>query len=124
MPNIKRQKLIYHLTSLENMPGILEHGLLPRSQLQNFQDVADQEIIASRRNHCLENFVPFHWFSRNPFDGRVQADRPDEDFALITIHRELAQRENWKLSRAIPWRMQCLNCWIISKEWKLSTGKQ
>lgn len=97
MPDIKEQKLIYHLTSLENMPGILESGLLPRSHLQDFEDVADQEIIEGRREHGLENYVPFHWFARNPFDGRVQADRSDEEFALIAIHRRVAQRENWKV---------------------------
>ncbi|WP_082219303.1 DarT ssDNA thymidine ADP-ribosyltransferase family protein [Massilia sp. NR 4-1] len=97
MPDIKEQKLIYHLTSLENMPGILEHGLLPRAHLQDFEDVADQEIIEGRSEHGLENYVPFHWFARNPFDGRVQADRPDEDFALITVRRIKAQRENWKV---------------------------
>lgn len=97
MPDIKEQKLIYHLTSLENMPGILERGLLPRSHLQGFEDVADQEIIEGRREHGLEDYVPFHWFARNPFDGRVQADNADKEFALITIQRNVAQRENWKV---------------------------
>ena len=97
MPDIKEQKLIYHLTSLENMRGILELGLLPRSHLDDFEDVADQEIIEGRREHGLEDYVPFHWFARNPFDGRVQADRADEAFALIAIRRSVAQRENWKV---------------------------
>ncbi|MHB8252798.1 MAG: DarT ssDNA thymidine ADP-ribosyltransferase family protein [Acidiferrobacter sp.] len=97
MPDIKAQMLIYHLTSLANMPGILERGLLPRARLQDFEDVADQEIIGGRRAQGLEHYVPFHWFARNPFDGRVQEDRQDEDFALITVHRNVAQRENWRV---------------------------
>ncbi|WP_321883508.1 DarT ssDNA thymidine ADP-ribosyltransferase family protein [Burkholderia cepacia] len=97
MQDIKGKKLIYHLTSLGNMRGILENGLLPRAHLQNFEDVADQEIIAGRRGCGLENYVPFHWFARNPFDGRVQADRAGEQFALIAVHRDLAQSENWKI---------------------------
>ncbi len=97
MPDIKAQKLIYHLTSLENMRSILELGLLPRSHLENFEDVADQEIIEGRREHSLEEYVPFHWFARNPFDGRVQADHPDDEFVLIAVHRNVAQRENWKV---------------------------
>ncbi|GGX27476.1 DarT ssDNA thymidine ADP-ribosyltransferase family protein [Undibacterium squillarum] len=97
MSDIKKQKLIYHLTSLENMSGILEHGLLPRAHLQDFADVADQEIIEGRSDYGLENYVPFHWFARNPFDGRVQIDRPDEDFAIIAVRRSVAQRENWKV---------------------------
>jgi hypothetical protein len=97
MPEIKHQKLIYHLTNLENMRSILKVGLLPRSHLEDFEDVADQEIIEGRREYGLEDYVPFHWFARNPFDGRVQADRPDDDFALIAVHRNVAQRENWKV---------------------------
>lgn len=97
MPDIKDQKLIYHLTSLENMRSILDVGLLPRSHLEYFEDVADQEIIEGRREYGLEEYVPFHWFARNPFDGRVQADRPHDEFVLITVLRNTAQRENWKV---------------------------
>jgi hypothetical protein len=97
MPDIREQKLIYHLTSLENMPGILANGLLPRSHLHDFEDVADSEIIEGRKEHGLENYVPFHWFARNPFDGRVQADRPRDEFVLIAVHRNVARRENWKI---------------------------
>lgn len=97
MPDIKDQKLIYHLTSLENISSILENGLLPRASLQNFKDVADLEIIEGRRKHGLATYVPFHWFARNPFDGRVQEDHPRTVFALIAVHRNVAQRENWRV---------------------------
>lgn len=97
MVAIQDQKLIYHLTSINNIGPILANGLMPRSMLVNFDDVADQEIIVSRQHLSLENYVPFHWFSRNPFDGRVQADRPNEDFVLITITRTIASRQNWKV---------------------------
>lgn len=95
MPNIQEQKLLYHLTSLNNFSSILDIGLQPRAALQNFHDVADAEILAGRGAHGLENYVPFHWFSGNPFDERVQKNRPDEDFVLITVHRALALRNNW-----------------------------
>jgi hypothetical protein len=97
MPNIKNQKLLYHLTSISNMDGILADGLKPRAGLKNFEDVADGEIIANRQHLSLEKYVPFHWFARNPFDGRVQADRPNELFVLITVSRTLAASRNWKV---------------------------
>ncbi|EAQ4329572.1 MULTISPECIES: DarT ssDNA thymidine ADP-ribosyltransferase family protein [Gammaproteobacteria] len=97
MADIKTQKLLYHLTSLNNVSSIFKDGLKPRATLKEFHDVADQEIIGSRKGHELENYVPFHWFSRNPFDGRVQKDRPDEDFVLITVRREVAKTGNWKV---------------------------
>ncbi|MFJ2449261.1 hypothetical protein D3C75_609680 [compost metagenome] len=102
MPDIREQKLLYHLTSVTNIPSILERGLMPRAQLQEFQDVADQEIITNRQALALENYVPFHWFARNPFDGRVQRDRPNEQFVLITVRRALAQRGNWKVVPCHP----------------------
>lgn len=95
MPKIKDQKLLYHLTRLENLGSILKNGLLPRAQLKNFIDVADQEIISDRKVFGLENFVPFHWFTKNPFDGRVQADHPQAKFVLITVRRSFAASNNW-----------------------------
>lgn len=97
MPDIKNQKLLYHLTSIKNIGPIFANGLRPRAELQSFEDVADGEIIANRRHLSLENYVPFHWFARNPFDGRVQADRPDELFVLITVSRALAASRNWQI---------------------------
>lgn len=65
MPNIKNQKLLYHLTSLKNLERILSTGLQPRSKLKGFQEVADHEILQKRAALGLENYVPFHWFARN-----------------------------------------------------------
>mgnify|MGYP003642161748 CR=1 FL=1 len=39
-----------------------------------FSDVADCDILESRRGFDLDTMVPFHFFARNPFDGRVQED--------------------------------------------------
>jgi hypothetical protein len=97
MPDIKDQKLLYHLTSIKNIDSILRIGLMPRAQLNRFEDVADSEILVKRRVLGLENYVPFHWFSRNPFDGGVQAARTDEHFVLVTVHRSLAKAKNWKI---------------------------
>ncbi|WP_093429200.1 DarT ssDNA thymidine ADP-ribosyltransferase family protein [Thiohalospira halophila] len=102
MPSIKDQKLLYHLTSLANVGAILDSGLQPRAALDNFRDVADAEILAGRGEHDLDGYVPFHWFSRNPFDGRVQNDQPHEDFVLVTVHRTLAEERNWKIIPSHP----------------------
>lgn len=95
--SIKEKQLIYHLTSLDNLGGILDSGLLPRSTLIDFHDVADAEILTGRQAQKLEDYVPFHWFARNPFDGRVQADRSAEKFVLISVRRSLALGRNWKV---------------------------
>jgi hypothetical protein len=97
MPDIKDQKLLYHLTRISNIDGILAGGLKPRAELVDFEDIADGEIIANRKHLSLEKYVPFHWFAGNPFDGRVQGDRPGEPFVLITVKRILAANRNWKV---------------------------
>lgn len=95
--DIRAKKLIYHLTSLKNMASILDSGLLPRSRLDGFVDVADPEIIESRKGLRLERHVPFHFFAKNPFDGRVQRDHPKKRFALIAVQRHVARTQGWKI---------------------------
>ncbi|MDI1293371.1 MAG: DarT ssDNA thymidine ADP-ribosyltransferase family protein, partial [Methylobacter sp.] len=95
--SVKEQKLLYHLTPLKNLEGIINEGLKSRSQLDNFEDIADHEILQKRSDHGLENFVPFHWFARNPFDGGIQAAISDKYFVIFTVKRALAKNLNWKV---------------------------
>jgi hypothetical protein len=95
--DIRLKKLLCHLTSLSNLQSILANGLLPRSKLDNFVDVADPAIIEDRKQLRLERHVPFHFFARNPFDGRVQLDHPAKQFALIAVQRSVAQQNGWKI---------------------------
>ena len=97
MTSIKDQKFIYHLTDIDNLPSILSSGLQPRSNLTSFIDVADHEIIGSREKANLQNYVPFHFFARSPFDGAVQQSNPAKIFILIAIHRSLAEANNWSI---------------------------
>ena len=97
MTDIKSQSLIYHLTCLANLPSILTQGLLPRSGLQGFTDVADPSILLERQRFNLEDCVPFHFFCRNPFDGRVQKDHRDKKFILLAVKRALARERGWKI---------------------------
>lgn len=97
MTDIRDQKLLYHLTNIKNIDSILKRGLMPRSQLSKFTDIADHGIIEHRQRLNLENFVPFHFFAKNPFDGRVQTDHPGEKFALIAVGRSFAQANSWKI---------------------------
>ncbi|MGV8920926.1 MAG: DarT ssDNA thymidine ADP-ribosyltransferase family protein [Pseudomonas sp.] len=95
--NIKEQKLLYHLTSVENLDGIFQGGLKPRAELTNVKDVADSEILKKRKALELDSYVPFHWFAANPFDGSVQRNNPDVKFVLISVYRSTAQKNGWKV---------------------------
>ena len=95
--DIKGQKLLYHLTDINNLPCILAEGLLSRSNLNSFVDIADADIIESRKKLKLEEFVPFHFFARNPFDGGVQVASQNNTFILITVRRTDAEKRNWSI---------------------------
>ena len=41
--------------------------------------------------------LPFHFFSRNPFDGNVQSKNPNTDFLLISISRKFAATNEWSV---------------------------
>ncbi|QBR34077.1 MULTISPECIES: DarT ssDNA thymidine ADP-ribosyltransferase family protein [Pseudomonas] len=100
--SIKDQKLLYHLTSVENLDGIFRDGLKPRAGLSGFKDVADAEILKKRQALQLDNYVPFHWFAKNPFDGSVQRNRPEAQFVLISVYRSTAKQYGWKVIPSHP----------------------
>lgn len=90
-------KMLYHMTHIDNVPSILKLGLKPRSALSqgDFEDIANQEIIQKRseRSIGLENYVPFHFYPWNPFDGDVCSKYGAENMVIITIWRTLAEKE-------------------------------
>ena len=64
--NPKEGKLLYHLTTMDNIKNIIEKGLLPRSELtkgrETFKDTANSEILSRRKEQSLDEYVPFHFF--------------------------------------------------------------
>ena len=94
---IKDITQFYHLTSLNNIEGIIRDGLLPRESLCEFENIADPKIIEKRNELNLNNMVPFHFFIHNPFDGRVMKDHPDMEFVYLCIYRSYAKSHNWKI---------------------------
>ena len=89
-------KFLYHITHLDNMPSILQNGLLSRQVLQeskeiDFTDIADSSILSKRElyRNALSKFVLFHFYAKNPFDGAVCKKYGSENMAIITIDRQL-----------------------------------
>lgn len=102
-------KLIYHMTSIDNLPSILKFGLLPRKYLlQNhniqFTDVADPEILSKRERYkkALSQYVLFHFFARNPFDCAVCKKYGSKNMVIITVRRNICERNNYQIIPSHP----------------------
>ena len=101
LENTRNKKLLYHLTELDNMPSIINSGLLSRADVRNqrveYNDVADPEIISRREKLGLDVYVPFHFHPYSAFDVAVKKSHPDVKFVYITIKRELAELAGFKI---------------------------
>lgn len=108
--SIRDKKQLYHLTELENLDTIFKYGLLSRNQMLKrkirFTDVADSEIIKFRSENGLNDYVPFHFFAKNPFDGAVQLAHKNKVFVYIIIHRDFAKNNNFKIITRHPISVQ------------------
>lgn len=106
-------KMIYHLTELTNLEGIFEcNGLYPRNLLIknniSFMDVADQEIIQFRKENSINDYVPFHFYVKNPFDGSVLKENPNMSFAIISMLRTRAREMEFNILPQHPKHMSNL----------------
>lgn len=92
----KNGKLLYHITTIENLEKILKNKeLKPRSELEsaNFNDTANHEILDKRKAANLDEYVPFHFFANGPYDGSVRKANPNTSFAYIRVSRETIKQE-------------------------------
>jgi hypothetical protein len=122
--SIQDQKLLYHLTALENLESILSDGLKPRSELKSFKDVAEPDIIDFRDQKGISNLIPFHFFAGTPFAGVAQKDNPDTEFVYITLHRDVAKKHDFKIIPTHPKHMESLEILDYNEgfkriDWKL-----
>lgn len=88
----KDGKLLYHLTTMDNIENIVKFGLLPRSELVKrklaFDDTANPDILLRRKEQALDEYVPFHFFIKNPYDGAQFRNHPSTNFVYITVSRD------------------------------------
>lgn len=107
MKKIQNKELFYHLTPVCNLESILDHSLCSRATLvntqkQDFCDIADHQIIEKREQLDITNFVPFHFFCKNPFDIAVFKQHSNKEFCYITIKRDFAKTNNFKILAQHP----------------------
>ena len=103
---IQDGKHFYHITSLKNLEGIFQYGLLSRPDAISKgilkTDIANKEIIEKRKELNILQYVPFHFFEPTPFTGAIFNTHPLDAFCSITITREFAKKNNFKICTAHP----------------------
>lgn len=109
MKTIKEKKLLYHLTSIKNLDSIFEHGLLSRKAARslNFEDVANEDIIVKRGFQQLDDYVPFHFHPSSAFDNEIKYTYGAENFVYITIRRNYAKYNKFKIIPSHPLNPDC-----------------
>ena len=104
--NEKRNKLLYHITALDNLKSIFEFGLLSRSDVLSHnllqKNVADETIIKKRKELRIIQYIPFHFFEKTAFTGAVYNSHPKTTFCVIAIRRSLAELNNFLICTAHP----------------------
>nr|WP_314767538.1 DarT ssDNA thymidine ADP-ribosyltransferase family protein [uncultured Lachnoanaerobaculum sp.] len=93
--NVRNGKLLYHLTSVNNLDSIFEKGLLPRKYVKNkninFSDIANPDIIDKREQLYLDKYIPFHFHPYTAFDYAVKYNGNPEDMVYICVDRKFAK---------------------------------
>lgn len=101
LESVQSGKLLYHLTTLDNLKAIIQYGLMPRKILLenncSFSDVADPGIMSKREILGLDIYTPFHFHPYSAFDVAVKNTYICDVFVYICIKRALAQFNNFKI---------------------------
>jgi len=101
-------KLLYHITHINNFPSILKYGLMSRQALREeeypFIDIASPDILSKRENYreALSQYVLFHFFPKNPFDGAVCRQYGSENMVMITIRRSAHKNNDFFIIPSHP----------------------
>lgn len=117
MVKIEEQRLIYHLTAMDNLEKIIQKGLLCRNLVNGFTDVANPEIIQFRGENGLNDYVPFHFFAKNPFDGEVLKDvrNMGREFIYLAVDRTFAQKNDFRIIPMHPRHMEELQLYSYNE---------
>lgn len=107
----KNKPTLFHLTTFDNIPNILQYGLRSRYELGNHsgilkRDVANKDIIEFRKEHDITKYIPFHFMIHSPFAGDVMTDpcKSNATFVYIVISRKYAEANGFKI---IPKHPMC-----------------
>ena len=105
---------MWHLTDINNLPSILNHGLLSRNILNErnlkYIDNSPRDLTAKRDRLGMNSFVPFHFIPSNPYDlYEFQKNKNCTDsFCYITVEDKTAEKLGAMIEIEYPNHKPCL----------------
>lgn len=97
-------KSLYYITHIENLPSILQQGILSHERVERTQirytPIYDGEIVNKRRNRStpdrnnLWNYANLYFQPRNPMMYRVVHEKDKRDIAVVGVKPEVLQEAN------------------------------
>lgn len=95
---------LYYITHIENIPSILERGILSHTHIQRenipYTAIYDEQIVSSRHNRIapngesLWNFANLYFKARNPMLYRLICELPLDALAVIGVRRDILDRDD------------------------------
>ena len=94
-----RTRELYYITHIDNVPSILERGILSHDRVEEDQLkytlIYDEQIVANRQSRLvpdgrtLWSFANLYFQPRNAMLYRVAHEKNPEDIAIVAVRREI-----------------------------------
>ncbi|HAC65685.1 MAG TPA: DUF4433 domain-containing protein [Cyanothece sp. UBA12306] len=88
-------KNLYYITHIDNIPSILERGILSHREVENlnvdFTPIYDSEIVSKRQDKLIAegvslwNYANLYFQPRNPMMYRVVHEKNKRDIAIVAV---------------------------------------
>lgn len=99
---------LYYITHIENLPSILDKGILSHQRIVSegikYTQIYDEQIVSNRREKRAPNgaslwaFANLYFQPSNPMLYRVTRQKPPEEVAILAIRRDVLNRQDIFLS--------------------------
>lgn len=96
-----RGSQLFYITHIDNIPSILQKGILSHSIIENqevkYTQIYDKGIISNRKdkktpnNKSLWEYANIYFHPRNPMLYRVVHEQPPEKIAILAIDKDVTQ---------------------------------
>lgn len=125
---------LFHITHIENIPSILEHGILSHNEIKNkninFNPIFNIDVIKKREEihkggrNLLDN-ANLYFNPRNPMMCKIAKSKLGENISVLCINKNIAKNESVLISdgNAASWNTEFNNydegIKLILNQWSL-----